>query len=122
MNMRDRFHKMHRQTALFLMWSFVAIPALFSQVSTGPSTQKPGNAESIFRVRVGLAQTDVAVFDRQGRFIDNLRPDQFDLRVDGKPQPISFLELVSEGSAKQAPPSSPEKRSSRRTQGARGAT
>ncbi len=42
-----------------------------------------------------MVQTDVTVYDKQGRFVDDLKPDQFALLIDGKPQPISFLELVS---------------------------
>lgn len=39
------------------------------------------------------------VFDKQGRFVDGLRPEQFELRVDGKPQAISFFDRVIAGSA-----------------------
>jgi len=39
------------------------------------------------------------VFDKQGRFVNDLRPQDFELRIDGKLQPISFFELVSTGSA-----------------------
>ncbi len=47
---------------------------------------------------MGLVQTDVMVFDRHGNFQPDLKVDQFELRVDGKVQPVSFLELVSTGS------------------------
>jgi VWFA-related protein len=49
-------------------------------------------------VGVGLVQTDVMVFDRENRFVDNLKPEEFELKVDGVVQPISFFELVSSGS------------------------
>jgi len=38
------------------------------------------------------------VFDRQGRFVDGLKPEQFELRVDGKPVQVSFFERVTAGS------------------------
>jgi VWFA-related protein len=66
------------------------------QVASG---QKAGQADHTIRVKVGLIQTDVMVFDRQGRFVPDLKQEQFELRVDGKVQPISFFELVSTGSA-----------------------
>jgi len=44
---------------------------------------------------VALIQTDVEVFDKHGRFVPDLKLDQFELRIDGKVQPISFLEMVS---------------------------
>ena len=40
------------------------------------------------------------VFDRQGRFVPDLKLEQFDLQVDGKRQPIAFCELVNSGSGR----------------------
>lgn len=57
-----------------------------------------GQKKEPIRIGVGLAQTDVMVFDRQNRFVGNLKPEQFELKVDGIAQPISFFELVSTGS------------------------
>ncbi len=73
---------------------------LCAHLSSQPlSSQKKEQSGQIFRVNVGLVQTDVMVFDRQGRFVPDLRLEQFELRVDGKVQPLAFLELVSAGSA-----------------------
>jgi VWFA-related protein len=47
---------------------------------------------------VGLVQTDVVVFDRQGHFVPDLQKEQFELRINGKVQPIQFFEMVSAGS------------------------
>jgi len=63
-----------------------------------PPGQKLEQGGSMIRVNVALVQTDVMVFDRRGRFVDNLKKEQFELRVDGKVQPISFMERVSAGS------------------------
>ncbi|HEV2914658.1 MAG TPA: VWA domain-containing protein [Pyrinomonadaceae bacterium] len=54
-------------------------------------------SEEVLRISTELVQTDVMVFDKEGRFIDNLKPEQFELRVDGKPQPVSFFERVVAG-------------------------
>jgi len=70
---------------------------VYPQAQTPPPGQKQ-QAEPTIRVKVGLVQTDVMVFDRQGHFVPDLKLDQFELRVDGKVQPISFMELVSAGS------------------------
>lgn len=43
-------------------------------------------------------QTDVAVFDKRGRFVDDLRPEQFELQVNGRTQSIAFFERVRAGS------------------------
>ncbi|HYY56619.1 MAG TPA: VWA domain-containing protein, partial [Pyrinomonadaceae bacterium] len=73
-------------------------------VQTAPQTQPapvqtpPGTpSEEVLRISTELVQTDVMVFDKQGHFIDNLKPEQFELRVDGKPQPFSFFERVVAG-------------------------
>ena len=50
---------------------------------------------------IGLVQTDVMVFDKQGHFASGLQREQFELSVDGKPQPISFFEQVKAGGARE---------------------
>ncbi len=37
------------------------------------------------------------VFDKQGRFVEGLKPEQFELKVDGKPVQLSFFERVMAG-------------------------
>ncbi|HEX8492107.1 MAG TPA: VWA domain-containing protein [Pyrinomonadaceae bacterium] len=67
--------------------------------------QKPEESQTsqatgdVVRISTELVQTDVTVFDRQGRFVDDLRREQFELRVDGKAVPISFFERVGASSA-----------------------
>src|SRR5258705_4229315 len=53
--------------------------------------------DDVVRIRTELVQTAVAVFDKQGRFVDNLRTEDFELRIDGKPQPIQFFDRVING-------------------------
>jgi VWFA-related protein len=54
--------------------------------------------DKVVRIGTDLLQTDVMVFDRQGHFVDGLMREQFELRVDGKPQEISFFDIVAAGS------------------------
>ncbi|MBC7911401.1 MAG: VWA domain-containing protein [Pyrinomonadaceae bacterium] len=54
--------------------------------------------DEVVRVSSNLIQTDVMVFDKQGRFVRNLPREQFELRIDGKLKPITFFELVKTGS------------------------
>lgn len=53
--------------------------------------------DDVVRVTTELVQTDVMVFDKDGKFVNDLKQDQFELLVDGKPQPISFFEAVETG-------------------------
>ncbi|HUQ34139.1 MAG TPA: VWA domain-containing protein [Pyrinomonadaceae bacterium] len=67
-------------------------------------TRQPSTAQSddVIRINTELVQTDVMVLDRQGRFVDGLRPEEFELSLDGKPQAVSFFERVATGSATEA--------------------
>lgn len=53
--------------------------------------------EEVVRISTELVQTDVMVFDGSGKFVDGLKPDQFELRVDGKPQQVVFFERIKAG-------------------------
>ncbi|HEX8492416.1 MAG TPA: VWA domain-containing protein [Pyrinomonadaceae bacterium] len=65
-------------------------------------TQTPQEKDDVLRITTELVQTDVMVFDKGGRFVDGLKPEQFEVRVDGKPVPVSFLERVTAGSTREA--------------------
>jgi VWFA-related protein len=61
----------------------------------------PQQPADVVRINTELVQTDVMVFDKQGRFVEGLQPEQFELQVDGKRQPISFFEMVKAGSERE---------------------
>lgn len=50
------------------------------------------DADDVLKISTELIQTGVAVFDKKGQFINNLKQEDFELLVDGKPIPISFFE------------------------------
>src|SRR5262252_2359712 len=77
-----------------VVWTIALLPAVRAQ--TNP--QKPAAPpDDIIRVDTDLVQTDVMVFDKQGHFVDGLKADQFDLKIDNKPQTVSFFERVTAG-------------------------
>lgn len=82
----------------------LAIVVLLCLFVTAPAQKKTpprllDQVDDVVRIATELVQSDVTVVDKQNRFVDNLRADQFELRVDGKKQPIVFFERVSAGSA-----------------------
>lgn len=81
--------------ALLLCFVTAPICALAQQPAPTPSSQD----DEVLRINTDLVQTDVMVFDKSGQFVDNLKREQFELRVDGKPQAISFFDRVTAGSA-----------------------
>jgi hypothetical protein len=64
-----------------------------------PQTLPQEQTDDVVRVKTELVQTDVTVVDKHGRFVDGLKSEQFELRVDGRPQPLAFFEQVTAGSA-----------------------
>ncbi|HEV2766008.1 MAG TPA: hypothetical protein VGV38_23690, partial [Pyrinomonadaceae bacterium] len=70
----------------------------FVAPAAGQQPAATGQDEEVVRVRTDLVQAGVTVFDRQGRFVEGLRREQFEVTVDGRPQAISFFERVRAGS------------------------
>jgi hypothetical protein len=66
-----------------------------TQTKPAPSPEQ----DDVIRVNTELVQTDVMVFDKKGQFVDGLKAEQFALKVDNKPQTISFLDRVTSGKA-----------------------
>ena len=84
-----------RAAALTVTLSSAAL--VFSQDK--PSPQQP--ADDVIRVNTELVQTDVTVLDKKGRFVDGLKPEQFELIVDKKTRQIAFVDRVSSESGAQ---------------------
>ncbi|HWS85674.1 MAG TPA: VWA domain-containing protein [Pyrinomonadaceae bacterium] len=75
---------------------YLLAPARAQQ--TGSPAPPPGkDEEDVVRISTELVQTDVMVFDGSGKFVDGLKPEQFELRVDGKPQQVVFFERIQAG-------------------------
>ncbi|HEV3471102.1 MAG TPA: VWA domain-containing protein [Pyrinomonadaceae bacterium] len=82
-----------------LCTSLLAVLGLLagSRAQDAPPPAAPQGEDEVVRVSAELVQTDVMVFDRQGRFVDGLKPEQFELKVDGRAVPIAFFERVEAG-------------------------
>lgn len=80
------------------------LTALIALTGGSASAQEPSKPQAgdVLRVNTELVQTAITVVDKNGRFVDGLDRAQFELTVDGKPRPISFLERVTAGSAREA--------------------
>ena len=84
----------HRSSAGAVICLVLAANLLHGQTPE----QSPQQPTDVLRVFTDLVQTDVMVFDKQGRFVKGLAKEDFELKVDGKPKPISFFERVTSGS------------------------
>ncbi len=70
----------------------------FPTPSQTPTQQTTQDQADVVRVFTELVQTDVMVFGKDGKFKDDLRREDFELRIDGKVKPIEFFERVQAGS------------------------
>jgi len=70
-----------------------------AQTPPGAPAESRGQDQSdVLRVYTELVQTDVMVFDKQGRFVNGLKREDFELRIDGKVKPVDFFEKITAGS------------------------
>jgi VWFA-related protein len=72
--------------------------AVVAYAQTKPARPPSDEGEDVVRVNTELVQTDVTVVDKRGRFVEGLRPEQFELSVDGRARPVAFFERVAAGS------------------------
>jgi len=63
------------------------VSAAFGQQSR-PQTPTEKPVDDVVRVNTALVQTDLAVVDKRGRFVEGLESEQFELGVDARVQPI----------------------------------
>jgi VWFA-related protein len=88
---------------LLFYGSVLSVPA---QEAPKPAPQEPvytfPGAQA--RVEVRLGQVEVFVYDEKGQFVYGLRPEDFELTVDGKAYPVRYVDLIAVGK----PPAGPE--------------
>ncbi|HEX8457648.1 MAG TPA: VWA domain-containing protein [Pyrinomonadaceae bacterium] len=81
-------------------------PAQTPPTQVTPSQQQQQQQEDaldeVLRVSTSLVQTDVSVVDKKGQFVGGLQRDQFELKVDGRVQPVLFFERITAGSASES--------------------
>ena len=78
-----------------------ALSLLFAACVRGVAAQtRPASQDDeVIRVNAEIVQTDVTVVDKRGRCVEDLKPEQFELKVDGRVVPLSFFERVRAGGA-----------------------
>ncbi len=69
--------------------------------STVTGQQEPQSTDDVLRINTELVQTIVTVSDKEGRLVDGLKKENFELRVDGRSVPITFFENIVAGSLRE---------------------
>jgi VWFA-related protein len=75
-----------------------------AQTKPEQKPEPPGEAQDVIKFETSLVQTDVMVFDKNGRFVDGLKPEMFQLKINNAPREISFFEKVTSGLNNSAQP------------------
>ncbi len=75
----------------FLSW----FPTADTKAQT--ETALPKTPDEVIRVSTELVQTNVMVFDKQSQFVEGLKPEQFELKVNGVATPLIFVDRVTAG-------------------------
>jgi VWFA-related protein len=66
-----------------------------AQTPAAPSPAQTIDDEEVVRITVNLVQVDVIVTDRDGHQVTNLRPEDFEIFEDSRPQKITHFSYVS---------------------------
>ncbi|MBD0373627.1 MAG: VWA domain-containing protein [Pyrinomonadaceae bacterium] len=62
---------------------------------TPPQGVQPADEDAVVRITTNLIQVDAVVTDSKGRIVTSLKPEDFELLVNGKPQTITNFSLVT---------------------------
>ena len=71
---------------------------------TGAQNPPPKDKDEVVRISVTLVQVDAVVTDRKGRYVTNLKPDDFEITEDGKRQTLTNFSYIE---AQPATPDAP---------------
>ena len=72
--------------------AIAAITALAAQQAPPPPPDQPAVT---FKVAINYVEVDASVFDRDGKFVPNLKKEDFEVFEDGKPQEITAFTQVN---------------------------
>ena len=73
----------------------VAAVSLRAQTPTPPQAPEPQQPPITFRAEVNYVEVDARVLDAQGKFVANLKPEDFQVFEDGKRQEVKAFSLVN---------------------------
>src|SRR5262245_29787248 len=73
-------------------------PSAQTPQTTPPPPPPQKSQDEVVRVYTELVQTDVMVLDKQGKFVDGLTKEDFQLKIDGQLRAIEAFEKITAGS------------------------
>jgi VWFA-related protein len=95
--------KCFRVSATVLYAALLLFPAVIFGQTKPEQKPEPSDAQDVIKFETSLVQTDVMVFDKKGKFVEGLKPEQFQLKINNNPREISFFEAVKSGTVNSQP-------------------
>lgn len=80
----------------------LAVVLMLISLAPGQERMVSQSDQDVIRVTVGLVQVDAVVTDSKGKHVVDLKPEDFEVTQDGKPQKITHFTFVSTTSPKPA--------------------
>jgi VWFA-related protein len=98
--------KMKMKVAAAALLAFSLLSSTFAQNPSPPAEkQDKKGQEDVVSITSNLVQIDVVVTDKDGKQVNDLRPEEFEISEDGKRQQITNFSYVSAGGPQTAPAS-----------------
>jgi VWFA-related protein len=88
----------HSSTCRIVICCLLLACLFKSTIAQQPSSSPAPKQDEVVRVYTELVQTDVMVFDKQGKFINDLKKEDFELKIDGRVRPIQSFDQIAAGS------------------------
>lgn len=81
--------------ALTLIFNLLISVSGQSPAATPTPQQQQPDSDDVVRITANLVQVDAVVTDSKGRLVTDLRPEEIEIREDGRPQKITNFSFVS---------------------------
>ena len=78
-----------------------------NQASQSRASQSRASKDEPVRISVTLVQVDAVVNDSKGRLVTDLKPEDFEIQEDGRPQKITNFSYISTENARSEPKTTP---------------
>lgn len=78
----------------YVSFSLFLVIIFCISLSAQTTLPTPPPEEEVIQVNTNLIQTEISVVDKNGNFIDNLKADDFEVKVDGKPITLSYFDKI----------------------------
>src|SRR5215210_5580139 len=85
---------MKKRASLILLLILSLFASGSGQKTSSPAQQTAQDEDEVVRVTTNLVQIDVTVTDRDGRQVTDLRPEEFEVFEDGRPQALSNFSYI----------------------------